>query len=146
MKQPNLKARLISSVLVLVMMITSLLGTTFAWFTDLAVSGGNTIQVGSLKVGLYHKVGEDDWKSIKDNSNHKIFNYDKWEPGYTRFETLKIANLGNLALHTHGVYCLTLVVVLTQRVAHPVVSQEKTAHIGVVGKMNAEKVVDLTLV
>ena len=98
MKQPNLKARLISSVLVLVMMITSLLGTTFAWFTDLAVSGGNTIQVGSLKVGLYHKVGEDDWKSIKDNSNHKIFDYDKWEPGYTRFETLKIANLGNLAL------------------------------------------------
>ena len=98
MKQPNLKARLISSVLVLVMMITSLLGTTFAWFTDLAVSGGNTIQVGSLKVGLYHKVGEDDWKSIKDDSNHKIFNYDKWEPGYTRFETLKIANHGNLAL------------------------------------------------
>ena len=99
MKQPrNLKTRLISSVLVLVMMITSLLGTTFAWFTDLAVSGGNTIQVGSLKVGLYHKVGEDDWKSIKDDSNHKIFNYDKWEPGYTRFETLKIANHGNLAL------------------------------------------------
>ena len=98
MKQPNLKARLISSVLVLVMLFTSLLGTTFAWFTDLAVSGGNTIQVGSLKVGLYHKVGEDDWKSIKDDSNHKIFNYDKWEPGYTRFETLKIANLGNLAL------------------------------------------------
>ena len=97
MKQPNLKARLISSVLVLVMLFTSLLGTTFAWFTDLAVSGGNTIQVGSLKVDLSHKV-DGKWKSIKDNSNHKIFDYDKWEPGYTRFETLKIANCGNLAL------------------------------------------------
>ncbi len=98
MKQPqNLKARLISSILVLVMLFTSLLGTTFAWFTDSAVSGGNTITTGNLKVDLFHKV-VDDWVSIKENPDHKIFDYDRWEPGYTRFETLKIANLGNLAL------------------------------------------------
>ena len=97
MKQPNLKSRLISSVLVLVMLFTSLLGTTFAWFTDLAISGGNTITAGSLKVDLLHKA-EDKWISIKKHPNHKIFDYDNWEPGYTRFETLKIANLGNLAL------------------------------------------------
>lgn len=98
MKQPqNLKARLISSVLVLVMLFTSLLGTTFAWFTDHAISKGNTIISGSLQVDLLHKV-ENDWVSIKENPNHKIFDYNRWEPGYTRHETLKIANLGNLAL------------------------------------------------
>ena len=98
MKQPqNLKARLISSVLVLVMLFTSFIGTTFAWFTDHAISKGNTITTGNLKVDLYHKV-VDEWISIKENPEHKIFDYNRWEPGYTRHETLKIANLGDLAL------------------------------------------------
>ena len=37
---------------------------------------------GTLKVDLIHV---DDGKevSIKDNPSHKIFDYDKWEPGYT---------------------------------------------------------------
>ena len=98
MKQSrSLKQRLISSVLVLVMLFSSLLGTTFAWFTDSLTSEGNTIQSGNLKIDLLHKTG-DDWISIKDNPDHKVFDYDKWEPGYTRVETLKIANLGSLAL------------------------------------------------
>ena len=98
MKQSrSLKQRLISSVLVLVMLFSSLLGTTFAWFSDTVTSEGNTIQSGNLKIDLLHKT-DDDWISIKDNPDHKVFDYDKWEPGYTRIETLKIANLGSLAL------------------------------------------------
>ncbi len=91
------KQRLIASVLVLVMLFSSLLGTTFAWFTDQVTSEGNTIQAGSLKVDLLHKIGEK-WISVKENPEHKIFDYEKWEPGYTRVETLKASNLGTLAL------------------------------------------------
>ena len=98
MKQSrSLKQRLIASVLVLVMVFSSLIGTTFAWFTDRAASEGNVIQTGTLKVDLLHKTG-DNWISVKDNPDHKVFDYDNWEPGYTRVETLKVANLGNLAL------------------------------------------------
>ena len=80
MKNRSLKQRLISALLVLVMMITSLIGTTFAWFTDEETSAGNKIETGSLKVDLLHKVDEN-WVSLKDNPDHKVFDYDKWEPG-----------------------------------------------------------------
>ncbi len=98
MKQPrSLKQRLTASVLVLVMMLSTFLGTTFAWFTDSVTSTGNQIQTGSLKADLLHKVG-DDWVSLKEHTNHKVFDYDKWEPGFTAVETLKVANFGTLAL------------------------------------------------
>lgn len=96
-KTKNTKTSLISSVAALLLCFAMLLGTTFAWFTDLVTSAGNTIQSGSLKIDLLHKV-EDDWVSVKENPTHKIFNYDKWEPGYTRVETVKAVNLGTLAL------------------------------------------------
>jgi len=93
----NTKRSLISSVIALFLCFTMLLGTTFAWFTDSVTSAGNTIQAGSLKIDLSHKV-DDDWISLKQNPDHKVFDYDKWEPGYTRVESLKIDNLGSLAL------------------------------------------------
>ena len=58
----NSKNRLVSAVLVLVMMFTSLIGTTFAWFTDEVTSTGNTIQSGTLKIDLLHK-SDDQWLS-----------------------------------------------------------------------------------
>ena len=96
-KERSVKQRLISAILVLVMLFTSLLGTTFAWFTDSVTSAGNTIQSGSLKVDLSHKA-EGQWVSLKQYPDHSIFDYDKWEPGYTRVEQLKVDNLGSLAL------------------------------------------------
>ena len=96
-KERSIKQRLVSSILALVMLFTSLVGTTFAWFTDSVTSAGNKIQTGTLKVDLLHKV-DDDWISVKENPEHKIFDYKKWEPGYTRVETLKVANNGSLAL------------------------------------------------
>ena len=88
---------LVSSAIALVLCFAMLLGTTFAWFTDTVSSTGNIVQSGSLKVDMSHKVGNS-WISIKENPNHKIFNYKKWEPGYTRVEVLKVDNLGTLAL------------------------------------------------
>ena len=96
-KERSVKQRLIAAVLVLVMCVTSLLGTTFAWFTDSVTSAGNTIESGSLKVDLSHKV-EDKWVSLKEHTDHPIFDYDKWEPGFTAVEALKVDNLGSLAL------------------------------------------------
>lgn len=96
-KMVNSKNRLVSAVLVLVMMFTSLIGTTFAWFTDEVTSTGNTIQSGTLKIDLLHKSG-DQWISLKEYEDHKVFDYDKWEPGFTLVETLKVDNLGSLAL------------------------------------------------
>ena len=91
------KKSLVGSALVLLLCLVMLVGTTFAWFTDSVTSGNNKIIAGNLKVDLIHV---DDGKevSIKDNPSHKIFDYDKWEPGYTVMETLKVVNKGNLAL------------------------------------------------
>ena len=93
----SIKNRLISALLVLVMMFTSLIGTTFAWFTDEVTSSGNKIQSGSLQVDLSH-LYKGEWLSLKENKDHKILNYDKWEPGYTLVDSLKVDNLGSLAL------------------------------------------------
>jgi predicted ribosomally synthesized peptide with SipW-like signal peptide len=96
-KERSVKQRLVSSILAFAMCLTSFLGTTLAWFTDEVTSAGNTIQSGSLKVDLSHKV-DDQWISLKENSDHLVFDYDKWEPGYTGVESLKVDNLGSLAL------------------------------------------------
>ena len=96
-KHGSLKNRLVSALLVLVMTFSALIGTTFAWFTDSVTSSGNKIEAGGLKVDLLHKDG-DDWISLKQNSDHKVFNYEKWEPGYAEVRHIKIENKGSLAL------------------------------------------------
>ena len=66
-----------------------LIGTTFAWFTDEVKSVNNKIVAGTLKIDL--EVLEKDnvnWTSIKD-SPKAIFDYEKWEPGYTDVKILK---------------------------------------------------------
>lgn len=96
-KSKNAKKALLASVLSIVLCLAMLVGTTFAWFTDSVTSAGNKIVAGNLKVDLVHVVDNGDI-SIKDHPDHKIFDYDKWEPGYTAMETLKVVNNGNLAL------------------------------------------------
>lgn len=49
------KRALLSSVVALFLSFTMLLGTTFAWFTDSAVSGRNVIKSGNLDVVLEYK-------------------------------------------------------------------------------------------
>ena len=96
--QTSLKKRLISAALVLVMLISSLVGTTFAWFTDSVTSTGNKIISGSLKVDLELLDKETGvWSSIKE-SKKAIFDYNNWEPGYVDAKVLKVENEGSLAL------------------------------------------------
>ena len=96
MKATNKK--LLSSVMILALCVTMFVGSTYAWFTDTVTSAGNKIQSGTLKVDL-ELLDKDtnEWSSIKD-SKEALFDYDKWEPGYTEAKILKIENEGTLAL------------------------------------------------
>ncbi len=91
------KRALLLSALSLLLCVSMLVGSTFAWFTDSVTSAGNKIQAGTLKLDLELLDKEDGWASIKE-SKAPIFTYDKWEPGYTDVKILKIENEGSLAL------------------------------------------------
>lgn len=91
------KRSLMMSVMALFLCFTMLLGTTYAWFTDSVTSAGNKIMSGTLKVDLELLDEEGNWNSIKEDKD-PIFNYDKWEPGYTDVKILKVENEGTLAL------------------------------------------------
>ena len=91
------KHALLLSLLALVMCISMLIGSTYAWFTDSVTSANNKIQSGTLKLDLELLDKEDGWASIKE-SKAPIFDYDLWEPGYTDVKVLKVENEGSLAL------------------------------------------------
>ena len=100
------KRALLTSVLALLMCVTMLIGTTFAWFTDSASTAVNKIQAGNLKVDLEMQKPDGSWVSAKGEtlefkkatdapSDEKVL----WEPGCTyELPELRIVNKGNLAL------------------------------------------------
>ena len=98
------RGAIISSILALILCFAMLLGSTFAWFTDSASSSGNKIVSGTLDVD-FELLDKDTgvWNSLK-GTNAPIFNYDKWEPGYTEVKILKVENLGTLALKWKAVF------------------------------------------
>lgn len=102
-KTHSTKSALIASILILCLCFTSLIGTTFAWFTDSASSEGNIIQSGTLDVTMEWKdaTANGAQQTYKDASTGAIFNYDKWEPGYVEAKNIKISNVGTLALKYH---------------------------------------------
>ena len=89
------KRAFLMSLLSLVLCLSMLVGTTFAWFTDEVTSTGNIIKSGSLDAGLYY--GDSANRIDTDASNGAIFNYEYWEPGYTQVKYVKITNEGDLA-------------------------------------------------
>ncbi len=99
-KMKSTKRALLMSALALLMCVSMLIGSTFAWFTDSVTSSGNIIKSGTLKITM-------EWKDATANSTQKtyidaskgaIFNYQKWEPGYVEAKNIKIGNAGTLAL------------------------------------------------
>lgn len=102
-KKSTLRA-LVLSALSLLICVSMLIGTTFAWFTDSVTSGQNAIQSGNLDVELYYTydaavaadVDSAAWLPVEDDTD--IFGYDNWEPGFTKVAYFKIANEGSLAL------------------------------------------------
>lgn len=106
-KTRNTKRALLLSGLALIMCISMLIGSTFAWFTDSVTSAGNKIQSGTLKLDLELLDKESGkWNSIKE-SKTPIFDYDLWEPGYTDVKILKVENEGTLALKWYAKFVST---------------------------------------
>ena len=92
----------LTSLLSLLLCVTMLLGTTYAWFTSEVTTAGNEIYVGTLKVGMVDENGETllGKGALFGNTASDAF---RWEPGATQVETVKIVNLGDLSFH-YGVY------------------------------------------
>ena len=120
------KRALLASVLALFLCFSMLLGTTYAWFTDSVTSSANIIKSGKLDIKMsylapqtdsssgrvwenfsYYYAYPDDaqWVDVESANAQPIFNYQKWEPGYTDCAYLMIENEGNLNLQ----YCLKVV-------------------------------------
>ena len=98
------KRALISSLLSLVLCMSMLIGTTFAWFTDQASTSVNTIQSGDLEIALEYST--DDGTTWADAEGQAL-NFKTadgrtdilWEPGCTyELPLIRVRNNGNLAL------------------------------------------------
>ena len=101
MKKFSSKQALLLSVISMVICVSMLIGSTFAWFTDSATANVNTIQAGNLDVELVGKDGKTltealKWvKSAEAPEGEKVL----WEPGCKyNLEPFAIKNSGNLAL------------------------------------------------
>ena len=95
------KRALLSSVMAMLICITMLIGTTFAWFTDSASTAVNKIQAGKLEVQLLDENNNSlegrslAWQKAAGHENDEVL----WEPGCTyNLQSFKIKNNGNLAL------------------------------------------------
>lgn len=95
------KKALLMSCLSLLLCMSMLVGTTFAWFTDSVSSAKNQIVAGNLDVELeYAKVVNGQltgWATVAGAED--LFNPEAlWEPGRVEVVYLKVSNLGTLAL------------------------------------------------
>lgn len=105
-KVKSTKQALLTSMLALLLCVSMLVGTTFAWFTDSVTSSDNKIVAGTLDVQLLMNTGNG-YKDISDSTD-PIFGTGSiaqnnnmetlWEPGKTQVAYLAIKNNGNLAL------------------------------------------------
>ena len=100
MKRKNTTRKaLFTSVLSLLLCVSMLVGTTFAWFTDSVESGINQILAGNLDVELYHTNTKDNGEKVTVAT--KLFDEvdpELWEPGAMAYENLTVKNEGSLAL------------------------------------------------
>ncbi len=109
-KTKSTKRALLMSGLALLMCISMLVGSTFAWFTDSVTSGNNKIVAGNLDIALY-KVDIQQTgifpmpieTEITDSSAPLFDESIIWEPGYEAFANLKLVNEGNLAFKWNAV-------------------------------------------
>ncbi len=104
MNKQSTKRALLASVLSIVVCLSMLVGSTFAWFSDTASTAVNKIQAGTLDVGL--EVSYDNGETWED-AEGKTLDFIKadgsdeilWEPGCTyELPMLRVTNKGNLAL------------------------------------------------
>lgn len=97
----SIRRALICSVLSLILCVSTLVGTTLAYYTDAARSSNHLISSGSLSVKLdYAKkdgTGLTEWQSVEGSSS--LFDPNAlWEPGRVEVVYLRVSNVGDLAL------------------------------------------------
>lgn len=102
-KTRSTKRALVLSALAILMCVSMLVGSTFAWFTDSVTSARNQIVSGNLDVVLYYSTWDSTTNTWSDyaevNANTKIFDENAlYEPGYTEVVRFKVENAGSLAL------------------------------------------------
>ena len=92
------KHKLLSSIATLFVCLAMFIGSTYAWFTDSASTGVNTIQAGNLDIVLeYYDSSNSTWTKVTDQT--KLFDDSAlWEPGHTEVAYLHIKNAGTLDL------------------------------------------------
>ena len=87
---------LLMSLLALLLCMSMLVGTTFAWFTDSVTSNNNIITSGNLDLGVEYLDADGNWEEVSEET--KLFPDDiLWEPGHTEVVYLRASNLGSLA-------------------------------------------------
>lgn len=100
-KSKQTKRSLLFSLLAMLLSVAMLAGTTFAWFTDSAVTGTNTISSGNLDLVVKKgDVGDNYALTFTDEvtSSTTLFSDSTlWEPGHTEVAYLQISNAGTLA-------------------------------------------------
>ncbi len=101
-KTKSTKRALLMSGLALLMCVSMLIGSTFAWFTDSVASGRNIIQSGTLDAKLSFSTWNEatnTWGDYQEvTADTVVFGKDaKYEPGYTEVVKFKVENLGSLA-------------------------------------------------
>lgn len=90
------KTKLVSSIVTLLVCFAMLVGSTFAWFTDTASTGVNTIKAGNLDIALEYYDGTS-WQPVTTET--ELFDDSAlWEPGHTEVAYLHIKNEGSLDL------------------------------------------------
>ncbi len=100
-KTKSTKRALLMSALALLLCVSMLIGSTYAWFTDSVTSGSNIIKSGKLEVALLDADGASlenqmiEWVAKDGRAQDEIL----WEPGCTyNSEEVYVKNTGNLNL------------------------------------------------
>lgn len=95
------KRMLLHSAIAMLLCISMLAGSTYAWFSKYVTSGRNIITSGNLDLEMYWTDDLDSgvWHNVEDDEYNTIFNYDNWEPGYTDVKYIKLVNVGELAFN-----------------------------------------------
>ncbi len=98
MANKHTKKALFMSALSILLCLSMLVGSTFAWFTDTASTGVNTIAAGNLDVELeYSNDAMTSWTDA-EKATEVFDKNDLWEPGFTKVVYFKVSNKGSLAL------------------------------------------------
>lgn len=100
MSNKSNKRSMLVCAITLLLCVSMVVGSTYAWFTDAIAANDNVIQSGELKMTLGYKNNFDDaWTYLTGTTNTGFFNYKLWEPGYTLVKYFEVKNVGTLSFN-----------------------------------------------